>query len=115
MHENASTPAVAGAWRDALHAAMRREAARTGWPVIYRTDLEVHDRLDLAAVAEGERCLWLLRETGTDLLPLGRPWARALALHWLRPGAAVRAYLIVGGRSWLLPLSQEAARRAAGG
>lgn len=62
------------------YGALVKEAAAIGWPLAYRRDLTVHDRAACRRLKPGQRFVWSVRETGTDLYVLGEAsvaWARA--------------------------------------
>lgn len=68
---------------------MQREAAKTGFPRMFRTDLTTHDREFLAQRQRPQQFGWALRECGTELL-LHTTWSlaqleyfgRQTDVHW---------------------------------
>jgi hypothetical protein len=95
----------------ASYRAIRAEAARVGWPVAYRADLTKHDLAACRRLQPGERFVWALRETGTDLYALGRAsiaWARAQVQEhrwYLWTGAELR---LLGGKAEAVAILEEA-------
>lgn len=45
------------------------EAHRLGWPVVYRADLTLHDRNMLRSSDAPAEFVWVIRETGTYIIP----------------------------------------------
>jgi hypothetical protein len=71
------TKAEAVRSKDPRYLLMLQEAAEVGWPAAYQQDLYQHDRSKLEEYPE-QAILWILRDTGTSVLPL-----RCESSHWL--------------------------------
>jgi len=61
--------------------AMKAKAEEVGWPRAFPTDLTKHDRMLLARKDAPAEFVWVLRECGTHLLRLGKPFS----LTWAGP------------------------------
>jgi hypothetical protein len=53
------------------YVAIETEAQRVGWPVAYKRDLYVHDRNALARLPRRVPFVFVLRDNGTHLFPVG--------------------------------------------
>jgi len=60
---------------------MKAESVRVGWPKHYAADLTKHDRRRLSRKDAPETFVWILRESGTHLLPIYDGWADATLKH----------------------------------
>ncbi len=69
--------------RPTAYQQMKREAARTGLPRAFQTDLTVHDRNFLRRRKRPRQFGWVLRECGTELL-LNTTWARVQLQYYGR-------------------------------
>ncbi len=62
---------------------MKREAIKTGFPRVFKTDLTVHDRDFLRRRQRPRQFGWALRECGTELL-LNTTWSRVQLQYYGR-------------------------------
>ncbi len=60
---------------------LRRESLKTGYPLLFQTDLTVHDKWYLRRRRRPARFGWLLREHGTDLL-LNCTWSEVFIEYY---------------------------------
>lgn len=56
----------------------------------YRNDLHGHDKVELTGAARSDRYIWILREHGTELFPVGYGLDPVWATYWLES----RTYIV---------------------
>ncbi len=62
---------------------MKRISEHVGWPRMYKVDLVKHDRNRLEELDLSQPFVWVLRELGTFLVPLGG-YSDVLYLHTIQ-------------------------------